>query len=166
MEITKKIVLLGQFGVGKTSLVQRFIKNEFTQDYRTTLGVQIEKKIINLPSGATLSMIIWDLEGFSSVDKTRSSYLLGSSAFIHVFDLTRPVTYSNLHEEINFLRVNFPKVLLRTIGNKSDQKDPESVANYLKSKNINIYGFVSAKTGEGVNELFKDIALNLSDYEH
>lgn len=161
MESIKKIVLLGQFGVGKTSLLRRFITNEFIQDYKTTLGVQIKKKHITLPSGNTMSMIIWDLEGFSSVTKTRPSYLLGSNAFIHVFDITRPVTYYSLDEEINFFKKNYPKVLLRTVGNKSDEKDPKNVLEYLKNKDIDIHGVVSAKTGEGVTELFMDLAKNL-----
>lgn len=162
MENIKKIVLLGQFGVGKTSLLRRFITNEFTEDYKTTLGVQIKKKTVLLPSGNSMSMIIWDLEGFSSVNKTRSSYLLGTDAFIHVFDITRPVTYFNLNEEINFIKDKYPNTLLRTIGNKSDQKDPKNVLEFLKTKNINIYGLVSAKTGDGVNEMFLDLAKKLN----
>jgi small GTP-binding protein len=162
MENVKKIVLLGQFGVGKTSLVRRFMTNEFTQDYKTTLGVQIKKKELTLPSGRSLSMIIWDLEGFSSVSKTRSSYLLGSDGFIYVFDVTRPVTYSNLEEELAFITSKYPDVILKIIGNKSDEKDPSTIQNYLKSKNIDVHDYVSAKTGEGVSQLFNDIALTIS----
>lgn len=162
MEDVKKIVLLGQFGVGKTSLVRRFMTNEFSQDYKTTLGVQIKKKELILPSGNTLSMIIWDLEGFSSVSKTRSSYLLGSNGFIYIFDVTRPVTYSNLDEEIDFIVKKYPNVVLKIIGNKSDEKNPITIQKYLKSKNINVHSYVSAKTGEGVSRLFNDIALNIS----
>lgn len=161
MENIKKIVLLGQFGVGKTSLLRRFITNEFAKDYKTTLGVQIKKKKVILPSGNVMSMIIWDLEGSSSVSKTRPSYLLGTDAFIHVFDITRPVTYFNLDEDINFIKKKYPNVLLRTIGNKADQKDPKNVLEFLKTKNVEIFGVVSAKTGEGVNEMFIDIAKNL-----
>ena len=161
MESSKKIVLLGQSGVGKTSLVRRFLTDEFVQDYKTTLGVQIKKKTVTLPSGKKLSMIIWDLEGFSSVSNTRSSYLLGSDGFIHVFDLTRPATYHDLDEEIGFLKKKYPNVVLRTIVNKCDQKDSEKVNDYLMSKNIEIHAYVSAKTGEGVNQLFLDLAQNL-----
>ena len=163
MEITKKIVLLGQFGVGKTSLVRRFISNEFSTDYKTTLGVQIKKKVLTLSSGQKLSMIFWDLEGFSSVEKTRSSYLIGANLFILVFDLTRAVTYSNLNEEIQYLKEKYPDIPLYVIGNKCDKKNPESIQTYLKSKNIEIDGIVSAKTADGVNELFNNVALKLSE---
>lgn len=161
MDNIKKIVLLGQFGVGKTSLLRRFITNEFVKGYKTTLGVQIKKKIVTLPSGKDMSIIIWDLEGHSSLSKNRSSYLLGSDAFILVFDITRPVTYYNLDVDLKFIKDKYPNVILRIIGNKADEKDPKSVLEYLKTKNIEIYDVVSAKTGEGVHELFIDLAKNL-----
>jgi small GTP-binding protein len=161
MDVTKKIVLLGQFGVGKTSLVRRFMTNEFVKDYTTTLGVQIKKKLIKMPDGSTLSMIIWDLEGFSSVSKTRPSYLVGSHGFIYVFDMMRPATYYNLESELSYLRQKYPKVVLKIIGNKSDEKTPENIKEYLLSKKVNVHSFVSAKTGEGVNELFNEIALDI-----
>ena len=161
MSHIKKIVLLGQFGVGKTSLVRRFMTNEFLKDYKTTLGVQIKKKELKLPSGKMISLIIWDLEGFSSVSKTRQSYLLGSNGFIFVFDLTRPATYFNLEEDIRFIKAQYPDVVLKIIENKCDAKDPKNVREYLKKNKIEIHGFVSAKTGDGVNELFIELAENL-----
>ncbi|OAB80414.1 Rab family GTPase [Cochleicola gelatinilyticus] len=161
MESTKKIVLLGQFGVGKTSLLRRFITDEFSKAYKTTLGVQIKKKTVELPSGKIMSMIIWDLEGFSSVTKTRASYLFGASAFIHVFDLTRPATYQNLEEEIAFIKSKYPKVLLKTVGNKCDEKTPNDFLEYIKDSSVEVQMYTSAKTGEGVNELFMEIAKKL-----
>jgi len=158
METGKKIVLLGQFGVGKTSLMRRFITNAFSNDYKPTLGVQIKKKVVILPSGKELPMIIWDLEGFSSVSKTRASYLIGSNAFIYVFDITRPITYYNLAEELEFLKTNYTKVLLKVIGNKIDIQDPIDVNTFLQTKSIYVDAFVSAKTGDGVQELFAEIA--------
>lgn len=155
---SKKIVLLGQFGVGKTSLMRRFLINEFSSEYRTTLGVQIKKKEITLPTGRIITMIIWDLEGFSNVSKTRASYLIGSHGFIYVFDVTRPITYHLLHEEIDYLKEKYPEVILQIIGNKCDLKGTKEVVKYLAAKNVNVDRFVSAKTGEGVNELFLDIA--------
>ena len=161
MMYTQKIVLLGQFGVGKTSLVRRFMTNEFLKDYKTTLGVQIKKKELKLSSGKIISLIIWDLEGFSSVSKTRSSYLLGSHGFIYVFDLTRPATYYNLGEDIKFIKDRYPNVILKVIGNKSDEKDPKNIQEYLIKNKIETHGFTSAKTGDGVNDLFIKLAQNL-----
>lgn len=161
MEITKKIVLLGQFGVGKSSITRRYLLDVFENDYLPTLGVQIKKKKIEMPSGRILSMIVWDLEGFASVSKTRSSYLLGSHGFVYVFDISRPFTYANIDRDIAFIKSKYPKVQLEIIGNKKDLEDTELVATSLKRKNITATGFVSAKTGEGVQEIFNRLAKTL-----
>jgi len=158
MEITKKIVILGQFGVGKTSITRRYLSDIFEKDYMPTLGVQIKKKVIELPSGNLLSMIIWDLEGFAKVARTRASYLLGSNGFIYVFDITRPFTFEHLDEEIAFIKEKYPQVVFKVVGNKKDEKDPNEIQAYLDKKNIKIDAFVSAKTGEGIQKLFTDLA--------
>ena len=156
--MTKKVVLIGQFGVGKSSIARRYLLNIFENDYMPTLGVQIKKKIIVMPSGKELSMIIWDLEGFSSVSKTRASYLLGSNGFVYVFDITRPFTYHHLEEEVAFIKRKYPQVALKIIGNKKDLENPGIVKEYLKGKDVAVHGFVSAKTGEGVHQIFTDLA--------
>ncbi|GAB5401031.1 MAG: hypothetical protein Aureis2KO_26160 [Aureisphaera sp.] len=161
MEITKKIVLLGQFGVGKTSIARRYLLDIFDKDYVPTLGVQILKKVIELPSGRKLSMIIWDLEGFSSVSSTRASYLLGSHAFVYVFDVTRPYTYQGLKKDISFMKDAYPKVQLEIIGNKIDLGEKESIALLMREKKIDVTGYVSAKTGDGIKELFTRLSQKL-----
>ncbi len=149
---------MGQFGVGKTSIARRYLLDIFETDYLPTLGVQIKKKIIEMPSGNTLSMIIWDLEGFSSIATTRASYLLGSSGFIYVFDISRPFTYHQLGEEYAFIRNKYPNVNLRIVGNKIDLGDTFTAENYLNNRDVPVHRLVSAKTGEGVHQLFKDLA--------
>lgn len=158
MEVAKKVVLLGKFGVGKTSITRRYLLDIFEHDYLPTLGVQIKKKIIETPSGNVLSMIIWDLEGFNSVSKTRASYLLGSSGFIYVFDVTRPFTYHDVREDLAFIKTNYAQVALKIVGNKIDLESPNPARNYLKDKNIVVDYFVSAKTGDGVHDIFADLA--------
>ena len=108
MTVSKKIVLIGHFGVGKTSLIRRFVENTFSEDYKVTIGVHISKKTINIPAGELISLIIWDLEGQDDIKKTRPSYLLGTNGFIYVFDLSRPATFENLNSELTFLKENFP----------------------------------------------------------
>jgi len=149
---------MGQFGVGKTSIARRYLLDIFETDYMPTLGVQIKKKIIEMPSGNVLSMIIWDLEGFSSIKKSRASYLLGANGFVYVFDITRPFTYHHLNEEYTFIRNKYPQVNLRIVGNKKDLADSAEAALFLKENEVPIHGFVSAKSGEGIQELFSDLA--------
>ena len=90
MTASKKIVLIGHFGVGKTSLIRRFVQNTFSEEYKVTIGVHISKKTIEVTDKESISLIIWDLEGQDDIKKTRSSYLLGTHGFIYVFDLSRP----------------------------------------------------------------------------
>ncbi len=159
MKLSKKVVLLGHFGVGKTSLFRRFIDNEFSQEYKVTLGVQIKKKIIQLPDGRELSMIIWDAEGHSnSVEDTRKSYLLGAHAFIYVFDLTREETYLNINKDLEYLNQNYPKVPTKILGNKLDLVNEKETSVHLKTNNIPFDCLTSAKTNKNVLDFFSDLA--------
>ncbi|OED38950.1 GTP-binding protein [Flavobacteriaceae bacterium (ex Bugula neritina AB1)] len=162
MKLSKKVVLLGHFGVGKTSLFRRFIDNEFSEDYKVTLGVQIKKKVIEMPDGRELSMIIWDTEGHTKIEDTRKSYLLGSGAFIYVFDLTRENTYNNLEEDIKYLNKNHPKVITKVIGNKLDLLNEKDTIKALKENNIKYDCLTSAKTNKNVQDFFTDLAKEIT----
>ncbi len=161
MSSPKKIVLLGHFGVGKTSLMRRFIDDTFSEDYKVTLGLQIQKKVVELKSSKKISLIIWDVEGNTSVKNTRLSYLLGSNGFIYVFDATRIDTFIDINEEIEFLKENYPKAIVKVIGNKLDLVGKKSLVDVLALKEINYDYLTSAKTGENVNLMFQDLAQEL-----
>ncbi len=161
MSSPKKIVLLGHFGVGKTSLMKRFIDDTFSEDYKVTLGVQIQKKVVELKSTKKISLIIWDVEGNTSVKNTRLSYLLGSNGFIYVFDATRIDTFIDINDEIEFLKENYPKAKIKVIGNKLDLVSKQSLIDILALKEIKFDCLTSAKTGENVKEMFQDLAHDL-----
>ncbi len=159
MKLSKKVVLLGHFGVGKTSLFRRFIDNQFSEEYKVTLGVQIKKKVVTLPDGRELSMIIWDTEGHSNtVEDTRKSYLLGSHAFIYVFDLTREDTYKNINRDIEYLKTTYNKVIVKVIGNKLDLIAERAISKQLKELEIPFDCLTSAKTNKNVQRFFADLA--------
>ena len=86
--IQKKICLLGGFGVGKTSLVSRFVHSIFSDKYLTTLGVKIEKKAVTVEE-KSVELIIWDLHGDDEFQKVNMSYLRGASGYLLVADGTR-----------------------------------------------------------------------------
>ncbi|AXT57612.1 GTP-binding protein [Aquimarina sp. MMG015] len=162
MKLSKKVVLLGHFGVGKTSLFRRFIDNEFSEDYKVTLGVQIKKKVIEMPDGRELSMIIWDTEGHTDIEDTRKSYLLGSNAFIYVFDLTRIDTYKDLNQDLEYLSKNHPKVKVKVIGNKLDLVNEKDVTKKFEELNITVDCLTSAKTNKNVQDFFTDLAKEIT----
>lgn len=114
-----KVVMLGAFAVGKTSLVQQFVNSIFSEKYKTTLGVKIDKKTIELED-QNVDLILWDLAGEDEFMKVRSSYLRGSSGAILVADGTRPETLDiaiELNHKVNREVGHIPFILL---VNKSD----------------------------------------------
>jgi len=161
MKVSKKIILLGHFGVGKSSLIRKFVENTFTTDYKVTIGVHILKKEVEIAPDENVSLIIWDLEGYDDIKKTRSSYLLGTHGFIYVFDITRPATFQNLEDDIAYIKNQYATTPLKLVGNKADMV----TKTYLK-ENKDIFGikpdfFTSAKTGDKVDDLFTTLAKEL-----
>jgi small GTP-binding protein len=161
MSVSKKIVLLGHFGVGKSSLLRRFVENTFSENYTVTIGVHIMKKEVVLEND-TITLILWDVEGTDDFTQYRSSYLLGASSFVYVFDATRSVTYSDMTYNLNHLKEKFPGVSVHVIGNKIDLVDKEELLKDLKSQEIGHNYLSSAKTGENVELLFREIATQIS----
>jgi len=161
MSQSKKILVLGHFGVGKSSLIRRFIDDSFSEDYKVTIGVQISKKTISLENNKSVSLILWDLEGQDDIKKIRSSYLLGTSGFIYVFDLSRPVTFENLSSELDFLKVNFPKTPTKVVGNKMDLVNKHYLKQYSEVFEPFVDFITSAKTGSRVESLFSKLAQDL-----
>ncbi len=162
MKLSKKVVLIGHFGVGKTSLFRRYIDNAFSEDYKSTLGVQIQKKTLELSDNVKLSMIIWDTEGHADIQDNRASYLLGSNAFILVFDLTRQDTYENSKAEVEFLQQKYPKAVIKVVGNKLDAVDRPKTIALLKEEQISYDYLTSAKTSKNVEKLFRQLAEDLA----
>ena len=153
---SKKIVLVGHFGVGKSSLIRRFVNNIFTEDYKVTIGVHIFKKEIKV-NGEKLTFVIWDLEGKDDIEKVRKSHLIGTCGFMYIIDPTRNTTYINIKTEVDYLKSNYPKAQMLTIANKVDLIDENEFKNEVK---FPIDFFTSAKTGENVEAIFNQLGLN------
>ena len=87
----KKICMLGGFGVGKTSLVSRFVSSMFSDKYLTTVGVKIDKKTVSFAS-QDMTLMLWDIYGEDEFQTVRESYLRGASGYLLVADGTRHAT--------------------------------------------------------------------------
>ncbi|HEB62465.1 MAG TPA: GTP-binding protein, partial [Bacteroidetes bacterium] len=124
---SKKVILAGSFGVGKTSLFSRFLYNTFSEKYMTTIGVKVDKKVMDI-NGRKLTMIIWDIAGEVSQTKVPTNYLLGASGIIYVFDLSRPSTFTNMEEDIQYLNKMLEGALIKIVGNKKDLLSEEELA--------------------------------------
>lgn len=158
MQESKKIVILGHFGVGKTSLIRRFVSNSFSDNYKVTIGVHITKKVVEISVGKSISLILWDLEGTDDIESIRDSYLLGTHGFVFVFDVGRPSTFQNLNSDLEIVRRKLPKIPMMVVGNKVDLVDLADLTAVLKENEINPDFLSSAKTGESVEELFLKMA--------
>lgn len=163
MKLSKKVTLVGPFGVGKTSLFRRYIDDAFSEDYKSTLGVQIQKKVIMMPNGIELSLILWDTEGHMEISEGRSAYLMGSHTFIYVFDLTRIDTYKDINTQLDFLKQHFPNIPVKVVGNKLDTVFKTKVTQSLKEHKVSFDYLTSAKTGDNVETLFNEIAVELTN---
>ena len=159
--IKKKICTLGVFAVGKTSLVQRFVKSMFSEKYLTTVGVKIDKKTIEV-KGKIVELMLWDLQGEDEFQKLNATYLRGASGYFLVVDVTRASTLDGalrLKEKVDDTLGNVPFLVLL---NKVDLFDQWEL-DHTKLKELEDAGWpimkTSAKTGKGVEDAFLALAL-------
>ena len=159
--LQKKICMLGGFSVGKTSLVKRYVHSVFSETYLTTVGVKIDKKTVEL-SDRTVNLILWDLAGEDDINTFRMTNLRGAAGYVLVADGTRPSTLDvalSLRQRVEAEYGPLPFVLLL---NKSDLKEQWAIGD-ADVEGLRQNGWwvqpSSARTGEGVEDAFKDLAV-------
>ena len=157
--IQKKIALLGAPGVGKTSLVRRFVESLFDEKYLTTIGVKVDKKGVRV--GTTdVTLMIWDVAGAEERFTIPIAYVKGSAGLLLVVDGTRPetaATAARIVEQVDRELAGLPFVL---VLNKHDLADHWSVTSWADGPLARRVATVttSAKTGEGVEAAFHALA--------
>lgn len=161
MQRSKKIVILGHFGVGKTSLIRRFVSDSFTDNYKVTIGVHITKKVVEITDGDSISLIIWDLEGTDDLHMVRDAYLMGTHGVIYVFDVSRPSTFQNINGDLKIVGEKAPNTPLMVVGNKADLVDLNELNELFMENEIKTNFVTSAKTGDAVNDMFTELAILL-----
>jgi len=157
--VRKKIVMLGAFGAGKTSLVRRFVSNEFSEDYLSTVGVRVEKAIV-ARGDIELELLIWDLAGHDEFAKLQVTYLRGASGAILVGDSSRAWTLQKAQEMKDELEVHLPGVPWQYVLSKTDLPPDLMLAEVIKSTGFSAEDLTrtSAKTGESVLSVFNLLA--------
>ena len=158
---SKKIIVVGHFGVGKTSLIRKFVHNEFSDNYKVTIGVHISKKEVVLKDYGQISLILWDIEGTDNIAEIRSAYLLGTHGVLYIFDVTRPNTFQDYQKHIDHLKKNLPSSKFLVIGNKIDLANEKEIQTELKKAKITYDFLTSAKTGIAVETAFLQMATHL-----
>jgi small GTP-binding protein len=158
MQVSKKIVVLGHFGVGKTSLIRRFVEDSFSDNYKVSIGVHITKKVVAITPEEKVSLILWDLEGTDDLTTIRDAYLLGTHGVVFVFDVTRPSTFQELNSDLAIVKSKISSMPLLVVGNKVDLVLKEDLEKLFIKNNIETNFLTSAKTGDTVNDLFLHLA--------
>lgn len=166
---TSKVCVVGDFAVGKTSVVERFVTNQFSDKYLSTVGVKIDTKEVDFPAlELTHKLIIWDVAGAEEFGPKEMAYLRGASGYIYVADGTRPDTLNaveHLHDQIVDAHGRVPCVLL---VNKRDLKPDWGVSDErfdaLATKYDDAYR-TSAKTGDDVEQAITRLAELIIDNE-
>ena len=163
--VQHKLVLLGDAGVGKSSLLSRFIDNEFSVEKPATLGAAFSSKEISLDCHC-VKLNIWDTAGQERYRGLAKMYYRDASAAVLVFDLTQPKSFQSFPMWLQELHDNGPKNLALTVAaNKSDLEEiqeglDEEASNWAKDVGA-AYFRASAKTSLGVEQLFRSLAQRL-----
>ena len=164
-----KLVLLGDASVGKTSLVGRFVNNQFNEAVETTVGAAFSTQSVTSDSGKSIRYEIWDTAGQERFKSLAPMYYRNASCAVVVFDLTSESSFSRAKEWVKQLALsNNPDIVIALAGNKADipssqrQVKPETIKQFVLDENL-IYLETSAKTGLNVQKIFEMIANRLPD---
>jgi small GTP-binding protein len=160
--LTSKICIVGDFAVGKTSVCERYVNNQFSDKYLTTVGVKVDTKELDLDDrGVSVKLVLWDVAGTDRFGDKEFAYLRGAAGFIFVADGTRSLTLGTarrLRKDIVQRYGERPRVLL---VNKRDLTDSWEVSDALIEELKIHFGSVfltSAKTGDRVEDALTHLA--------
>ena len=157
-----KTIITGEGGVGKTTLLHRYIEGRFDANTRLTIGVEFFLKELTIDEDS-IFLQIWDFGGQERFRFLLSNYAKGAKGALLLFDLTRPLTLNTLEEWVNICRSDDPDIPILLIGSKADLEEMitvnEKLIESLKSEfQFFDYVRISSKTGENVKEVFEKIA--------
>jgi small GTP-binding protein len=161
----KKIVLLGDPAVGKTSLIRRFVLNTFDEKYVSTIGARVSKKEVEVPTlmfRVRMDMMIWDLIGSKESTRLHEMYYRGADGAIVVADITRLSTIENLQMWVSSFREAMGDKEVLMVYNKTDLEGywtlDEHGMEALAAQHDTVYYKTSAKTGDNVEIAFYKLA--------
>jgi len=160
---TFKIIIVGDSGVGKTTLIKRYLTGRFEFNLQRTIGVDIGVKYLEV-EGMKVRLQIWDFAGQSRFNILFPNYIRGSSGVIFMYDITRRLSLENLNKWATLVKENLiekdfqiPKII---VGGKSDLHEKREIFNEettIIAKLYNYYGMIesSSKTGQNVDKIFE-----------
>jgi len=163
-EFSVKLIVTGNYSVGKTSLIKRFVENRFQESYISTIGVEISKKTVNFGDKTKVNFVLWDIGGqMQQMAPYRARFYNGANAAFIVVDRTRLETLGGIKIWLEDIKKSIQqRIPVVIVGNKSDLSDL-NVNEAQIEQAAGEFGFhyilTSAKTGENVQDCFNYIAI-------
>ncbi|XP_022912797.1 ras-related protein Rab-32-like [Onthophagus taurus] len=156
-EVLFKILVIGDFGVGKTSIIRRYAEGTFSPKYKITIGADFAIKRLDWDEDLRINLQLWDIAGherFGSLTSVYYRYAVGAAI---VFDLTRPETFESVTKWLNDLKdkislpkgQNLPVILLANKADITTGSLPQDLTMFCKQHNIKCWHLTSAK--ENIN---------------
>ena len=160
--ILLKVITGGDGGVGKTTLLHRYVEGRFLADTKMTLGVEFFMKELEI-DGKKVNLQVWDYGGQDHFRPLLKNYSKGARGALLLFDLTRPSSLDRIDQWVNICREENPDIPIIFLGTKLDLIESISVDDKFALKFPKKYDFfkymkISSKTGENVNLAFELLA--------
>ena len=153
-----KVILIGDSGVGKTNIMSKFLKNQFMEESKATIGVEFGSKLFN-HEGHKIKAQIWDTAGQEKYKAITGAYYKGSKGALVVYDITQKKTFENIEKWVNDLKAaGDPKITIILIGNKNDLDDKRQVSKDQGEEKARSFGCAfletSAYSGDNIDKAF------------
>ena len=159
-DYTFKILLIGESGVGKTALLERYCDDVFNESLLSTVGVDFKAKYVRV-GGKTIKVQLWDPAGQEKFRNITTSYYRGTHGCLVVYDVTEKTTFEKIGYWLNELRSEKQQPEIMIVGNKTDRGtravSDEMVSTFLKENGVARARECSAKTGENVGDVFTEL---------
>jgi len=167
-----KVVLLGEAGVGKTSIIERYCFNQFPENTQPTIGLSFHSVIVDAKQGSEpikIGLSLWDFGGQERFQALLPQFILGANGALLIFDISQPSTLEKLERWKLILEKYVKNIPIHLIGNKKDlvetgivkDIDPIRLQNQQKILHFTKYNDSSAKTGLNTGIIFKDLLLSI-----
>jgi len=153
-----KILTAGEGGVGKTTLLHRYVEGRFSAETKMTIGVEFFLKETMIDT-KQCTLQLWDFGGQERFRFLLESYVLGAKGALLMFDLTRPITLENLEQWVNIVRKGDPDLPILFLGTKLDLEEEIQVSDNYAKEFLEVFKLmdflkISSKTGENVKDAF------------
>lgn len=160
-----RVLTLGYTDVGKTSILLRFTKNQFHDKYVSTIGIDFKSKPLKINDNTTVKVLVWDTAGEEKYKGIVKSFYNKANGILLTFDLTNKESFDRIDFWVQELKnnVGLNDLYIVLVGNKKDKIEDRKVSyeeaeKYSLDNDFGGYFEVSAKTNEGINELFINVA--------